>query len=128
MTCPRAMVKSLWAPLPHRHQTMLAIRTGGFLHKFADSLVIGFFPLYFLPRGRSLFQVGLVVGVHAWVWSLGQVATGARADRISRRPLISTGILVVGVGVLRETDPRYRRQPAAWEQHSEGTCGRRCAV
>lgn len=83
-----------------RDRTMFAVCLGGFLNKFADSLVIGFFPLYFLDRGLSLFQVGLVVGVYAWVWGLGQVATGALADRIGRRLPISSGIFVVGVGVL----------------------------
>ena len=79
---------------------MFAVCLGGFLNKFADSLVIGFFPLYFLHRGLSLLQVGLVVGVYAWIWGLGQVATGALADRIGRRLPISSGIFVVGLGVL----------------------------
>ena len=81
-------------------RTMLAVCLGGFLNKFADSLVIGFFPLYFLRRGLSLFQVGLLVGVYAWVWGVGQVATGALADRIGRRLPITSGIFLVGGGVL----------------------------
>ena len=80
-------------------RSMLAVCQGGFLNKFADSLVIGFFPLYFLQRDLSLLQVGLVVGVYAWVWGLGQVATGALADRVGRRLPIASGILTVGVAV-----------------------------
>ncbi|NNM96954.1 MAG: MFS transporter [Candidatus Dormibacteraeota bacterium] len=80
-------------------RSMLAVCQGGFLNKFADSLVIGFFPLYLLQRGLSLLQVGLVVGVYAWVWGLGQVATGALADRVGRRLPIASGILTVGAAV-----------------------------
>lgn len=83
-----------------RDRTMLVVCWGGFLNKFADSLVIGFFPLYFLQRGLSLLQVGLLVGVYAWVWGVGQVATGALADRVGRRLPITAGIFLIGIGVL----------------------------
>ncbi len=90
----------LAAYMSWRDHTMLAVCVSGFLNKFADSLVIGFFPLYFLRRGLNLFQVGVVVAVYAWVWGLGQVATGALADRIGRRMPITAGIFTVGAGVL----------------------------
>jgi MFS family permease len=83
-----------------RDRSMLTVCWGGFLNKFADSLVIGFFPLYFLNRGLSLLQVGLLVGVYAWVWGVGQVATGALADKIGRRLPIATGIFSIGAGVV----------------------------
>ena len=69
-------------------------------NKFADSLVIGFFPLYFLQHRLTLLQVGLLVGVYAWVWGVGQVATGALADKIGRRLPIAAGIFGIGAGVL----------------------------
>ncbi|MHB8190943.1 MAG: MFS transporter [Ferrimicrobium sp.] len=78
---------------------MLAVCQAGFLNKFIDSLVIGFFPLYFLNRGLSLANVGALVGVYASVWGLGQIATGALADRIGRKGPIASGILLVGVGI-----------------------------
>ncbi|MHB1527589.1 MAG: MFS transporter [Candidatus Dormibacteria bacterium] len=53
----------LAAYMSWRDRSMLAVCQGGFLNKFADSLVIGFFPLYFLQWGLSVLQIGLVVGV-----------------------------------------------------------------
>lgn len=78
---------------------MLAVCQAGFLNKFVDSLVIGFFPLYFLQKGLSLATIGLLVGVYAWVWGLGQVVTGALADRIGRKPPIVAGIFLIGGGI-----------------------------
>lgn len=83
-----------------RDKTMMAVCQAGFLNKFADSLVIGFFPLYFLHKGLSLATVGLLVGVYAWVWGLGQVATGALADRVGRKAPITVGIFLVGAGIV----------------------------
>lgn len=79
---------------------MLSICQAGLLNKFADSLVIGFFPLYFLHKGLSVAGVGLLVGVYAWVWGLGQVATGALADRIGRKLPITAGVFLIGGGIL----------------------------
>ncbi|MHB1523194.1 MAG: MFS transporter [Candidatus Dormibacteria bacterium] len=93
-------LRRLAAYMSWRDRTMAAVCWGGFLNKFADSLVIGFFPLYFLQHRLTLLQVGLLVGVYAWVWGVGQVATGALADKIGRRLPIATGIFAIGAGVL----------------------------
>jgi len=96
---PTPTLGRLAAYMNWHDRSMLAVCQGGFLNKFADSLVIGFFPLYFLEHGLSLLQVGLVVGVYAWVWGLGQVATGALADRVGRRLPIASGILTIAIAV-----------------------------
>jgi len=83
-----------------RDRSMLVVCQGGFFNKFADTLVIGFFPLYFLHKGLSLAAVGMLVGVYAWVWGLGQVATGALADRVGRKLPIASGIFLVGGGIV----------------------------
>ncbi len=44
-------------------RSMLAVCQAGMVNKFADSLVIGFFPLYFLHHGLSVANVGVLVGV-----------------------------------------------------------------
>ncbi len=81
-------------------RSMLAVCQAGMVNKFADSLVIGFFPLYFLHRGLSLAGIGVLVAVYAWVWGLGQVPTGWLADRVGRRWPITVGTLLIGFGVL----------------------------
>jgi MFS family permease len=81
-------------------KSMLAVCQAGFLNKFADSLVIGFLPLYFLDKGLGLATIGLLVGAYAWIWGLGQVVTGALADRVGRKPPIAVGIFLVGAGIV----------------------------
>ncbi len=81
-------------------RSMLAVCQAGMANKFADSLVIGFFPLYFLLHGLSVARIGVVVGVYAWVWGLGQVPTGWFADRVGRKWLITAGTFLIGAGIL----------------------------
>ncbi|HUY51882.1 MAG TPA: MFS transporter [Streptosporangiaceae bacterium] len=80
-------------------RSMLAVCQAGLFNKFADSLAAAFFPLYFLHRGLSLPVIGLLVGVYAWVWGLGQVAAGALADRIGRKTPITAGTFLIGAGI-----------------------------
>jgi len=82
-----------------RDRGMMAVCQAGMVNKFADSLMIGILPLYLLVRGLKLWQIGLLVGVYAWVWGLGQVPSGQLADWLGRRPPILVGAGLVAVGV-----------------------------
>ncbi|WP_249010183.1 MFS transporter [Conexibacter sp. DBS9H8] len=82
-----------------QNPTLAVVCQAGFLNKFADSLVIGFFPILFLHRGLSVSGVAVLVGVYAWVWGLGQVPAGGLADRIGRKPPITLGTLLIAAGI-----------------------------
>ncbi|MHB8719146.1 MAG: MFS transporter [Candidatus Dormibacteria bacterium] len=82
-----------------RDRSMLAVCQAGFFNKFADSLVAAFFPLYLAGAGVSVVEIGGIVGVYASVWGLGQVLTGALADRVGRKGPITAGTLLVGGGL-----------------------------
>lgn len=80
-------------------KSMLALCQAGFLNKFVDSLVIGFFPIYLLQRGLNLAGVGTVVAAYALIWGFGQAVTGTLADKIGRKTPIALGIVLLGVGI-----------------------------
>jgi MFS family permease len=80
-------------------RSMFAVCQAGLLNKFADSLVIGFFTLYFLHHGLSVAAVGVLVGVYAWVWGVGQVPGGVLADRIGRKWPITAGTFLIAAGI-----------------------------
>ena len=106
---PAAEAQGTHAPAPRlgrlatymswHDRSMLAVCQAGFFNKFADSLVAAFFPLYLARRGISLVEVGILVGVYAWVWGLGQVPAGALADRIGRRIPITLGTFLIAGGL-----------------------------
>jgi len=92
---PAPRLGRLPAYMSWHDRSMLAVCQAGFFNKFADSLVAAFFPRYLVRRGVSLAEVGLLVGVYAWVWGLGQVAAGALVDRIGRKAPITAGTLLI---------------------------------
>ncbi len=101
----------LAAYMSWRDRSMLAVCQAGFINKFADALVAAFLPLYLLRRGMPLAGIGLLAGVYAWTWGLGQVAAGALADRTGRKPPITAGTFGISAGLaLFAASPAH----AAW--------------
>ncbi|MHB1928915.1 MAG: MFS transporter [Acidimicrobiales bacterium] len=96
---PAPQLRRLAAYMSWHDRSMLAVCQAGFFNKFADTLVAAFFPLYLARRGVSLAEIGLLVGVYAWVWGLGQVAAGALADRIGRKLPITSGTFLIAGGL-----------------------------
>ena len=96
---PAPRLRRLAAYMSWHDRSMLAVCQAGLINKFADSLVAAFFPLYLVRQGVSLVEVGLLVGVYAWVWGLGQVAAGALADRVGRKLPITAGTFLIAGGL-----------------------------
>ncbi|MDA8261517.1 MAG: MFS transporter [Actinomycetota bacterium] len=96
---PQPRLLHLAAYMSWKDRSMLAVCQAGMVNKFADSLVAAFFPLYFLRRGVTLSEVGLLVGVYAWVWGLGQVVSGALADKVGRKLPITGGTFLIAGGM-----------------------------
>ena len=97
---PAPKLRRLLTYMCWQDPSMLAACQAGLVNKVADSLVIAFFPLYFLSRGLALPEIGLLVGIYAWVWGLGQVGTGWFADCVGRKPPIVGGTLLLALGVV----------------------------
>ena len=70
----------------------------GLVNNLNDGLTWGVFPLLFTNHGLGLAAVGLIKGLYPLLWGIGQVYTGHLADRIGRKPLIVTGMLVQASG------------------------------
>jgi MFS family permease len=51
-------------------------------------------PLFLAAHGASAAQVGLVAGLYPGVWGIGQIFAGGWSDRVGRKPLIVSGMLL----------------------------------
>ncbi|TDE36489.1 MFS transporter [Actinomadura sp. 6K520] len=81
-----------------RHRSLRGASQAGLVNNLNDGLTWGVFPLLFTDHGLGLAAVGLIKGLYPLLWGLGQIPTGHLADRIGRKPLIVTGMLVQAAG------------------------------
>ncbi|MFE7527629.1 MFS transporter [Kitasatospora sp. NPDC057542] len=92
----------LWQTFAHtswRDRSLRGASQAGLVNNLNDGLTWGVFPLLFTDHGLGLAAIGLIKGLYPLVWGLGQIPTGHLADRIGRKPLIVTGMLVQAAGL-----------------------------
>ncbi|WP_030422240.1 MFS transporter [Streptomyces sp. SCSIO 75703] len=82
-----------------RDRSLRGASQAGLVNNLNDGLTWGVFPLLFTHHGLGLAAVGLIKGLYPILWGLGQIPTGHLADRIGRKPLIVTGMLVQAAGL-----------------------------
>ena len=83
-------------------RTMFGVCQAGLVNNLNDGVSWGVLPLFFVAHGLSVDHIGIIKAVYPLTWSLGQLGTGALADRVGRRPLIMWGMFVqaLGLGVM----------------------------
>ena len=82
------------------NKQMFLITQAGLIEKFTDTLVWIFFPLYLYQMHFSLPSIGIIVGIYGVTWGASQFLTGYLSDRIGRKKLIFSGMLLCSVGSL----------------------------
>ncbi len=88
----------VFAETSWRNKTLFSASQAGLVNNLNDGMSWGVFPLLFVANGVSLEGVGLIKAVYPVIWGAGQIVTGSLADRIGRKPLIVSGMLVQAAG------------------------------
>jgi len=77
-----------------RDKSLSAVSQAGMVNNLNDGLAWGLFPVLFAAAGLSIERIGILAALYPAVWGAGQLVTGALSDRIGRKPLIVSGMLV----------------------------------
>jgi MFS family permease len=80
-------------------RTTFGVCQAGLVNNLNDGISWGVLPLLFAAHGLLVNDIGIIKAVYPLTWSLGQLATGALADRAGRRPLIIWGMTVQGLAL-----------------------------
>lgn len=80
-------------------RTLSSVVQAGFVNNLNDGMAWGIFPLIFAASGLALSTIGWLAALYPATWGLAQLVTGPLSDRIGRKPLIVSGMLVQAVGI-----------------------------
>jgi len=92
-------LRSAFATTSWRDGRLFGMSQAGFVNNLNDALAWGIFPLFFVSRGLSLREVGLLVALYPLVWGALQMVTGWASDLIGRTPLVVGGMLLQGAAI-----------------------------
>ena len=82
-----------------RDRSLAAACQAGLVNNLNDGLAWGLLPLYYAAAGLSIGQIGVLAAAYPATWAIAQIGTGALSDRIGRKSLIATGMLVQAVAL-----------------------------
>jgi MFS family permease len=82
-----------------REPALSAASQAGLVNNLNDGLAWGLFPVLFAAAGLSVTRIGVLAALYPAVWGLGQLVTGAWSDRVGRKPLVVSGMLVQAVAL-----------------------------
>ncbi|BDT91538.1 MFS transporter [Nocardia sputorum] len=99
-TARDSTLRVVFARTSWREPSLRGASQAGLVNNLNDGLTWGVFPLMFTNHGLGIAAIGLIKGLYPLLWGIGQIPTGHLADRIGRKPLIVTGMLVQAAGFL----------------------------
>lgn len=91
--------REVFARTTWRNPTLASASQAGLVNNLNDGLAWGLFPLVFAASGLDLARIGILAAIYPATWGLGQLVTGAAADRVGRKPLIVWGMALQAVGI-----------------------------
>lgn len=91
--------KQVFAETTWRNRTLLAVSQAGLVNNLVFGVSWGLFTLYFASFQLSVNEIGFLKALHPAVWGVLQLVTGSLSDRIGRKVLIYTGMVVQAIGI-----------------------------
>jgi MFS family permease len=83
-----------------RDPALFSASHAGLVNNLNDGLAWGLFPLFFAAAGLSVREIGVLAFIYPATWGVSQLWTGVLSDRLGRKWLIASGMLVQGAALL----------------------------
>jgi MFS family permease len=83
-----------------RDRNLSAVSQAGLVNNLNDGMAWGLLPFVFASAQMTLAQIGTLAAVYPATWGVAQLGTGALSDRIGRKWLIVSGMLVQALALV----------------------------
>lgn len=97
-TTPR--LQRLFLETAWKHKNLGSVTQAGLVNNLNDGMVWGLFPMLLASKGFNLNETGIIVATYPAMWGIGQLFTGALADKYCKRKLLFWGMFVQGIALV----------------------------
>jgi MFS family permease len=91
---PSGSVTKLLLDVSFRDRTMSSACLAGMVNNLNDGMAWALLPLFFAAHRLGLREIGVLAATYPAVWGAGQLGTGWLSDRLGRKRLIVTGMML----------------------------------
>lgn len=93
-------LKQVFQDTSWRNRNLGSVTQAGLVNNLNDGMVWGLLPLLLSQKGFSLTETGMITAVYPAVWGVGQLVTGALADRFCKKKMLFAGMLLQAVALI----------------------------
>lgn len=106
-TMPR--LKNVFMDMSWRVKSLASITQAGFVNNLNDGMIWGILPIVLGIHGIGMTKIGYLTAIYPAVWGMGQLITGAMADRWNKPKMMFWGMMVqaIGLGILYFAKTEY---------------------
>jgi MFS family permease len=83
-----------------KNKNLGSVTQAGLINNLNDGMVWGLFPILLISKGFSIYDTGIITAIYPAVWGIGQLFTGKMADRICKKDLLYSGMLLQGIAIV----------------------------
>lgn len=93
-------LKNIFRDTTWKDKNLGSVTQAGLVNNLNDGMVWGIFPILLASKGFTLGEVGIITAVYPAVWGIGQLVTGAMADRLCKKNMLYLGMLLQALVLL----------------------------
>jgi MFS family permease len=91
--------KQVFAQTSWQNRTLLSVSQAGLVNNLVFGVSWGLFTLYFASFQLSINDIGFLKALHPAIWGVLQLGTGTLSDKVGRKSLIYSGMIVQAAGI-----------------------------
>lgn len=92
-------LKRIFKETTFTNSNLSSITLAGLANNLNDGMMWGLLPMLLAGLSFSLTDIGFLVALYPAVWGLGQLFTGALADKYSKKRLLVLGMMIQAIGI-----------------------------
>ncbi len=93
-------LKNIFWDTTWKNKNLGSVTQAGLINNLNDGMAWGIFPIVLAGKGFSIAEIGIVTAVYPAVWGLGQLVTGAMADRFCKKDMLYSGMLLQAIALV----------------------------
>lgn len=93
-------LKNIFWDTTWKNNNLGPVTQAGLVNNLNDGMAWGIFPILLASKGFSIGEIGIVTAVYPAVWGIGQLFTGAMADKFCKKSMLFTGMLLQAIALI----------------------------
>ena len=96
----RQQSKHLFYDTTFKDRNLSSVTQAGLVNNLNDGMIWGLLPMLLIDKGFNLAEIGMITAIYPAIWGIGQLATGKISDHVSKRTMITLGMIIQGLALL----------------------------